>query len=60
MQAPCTDVFGANVGLCGDGSDTFVTKVRLVQIKRDKNLGVADILTQWQQEPIKKGDVIFY
>ncbi len=44
----------------GDGSDTFVTKVRLVQIKRDKNLGVADILTQWQQEPIKKGDVIFY
>jgi DNA repair exonuclease SbcCD ATPase subunit len=44
----------------GDGSDTFVTKVRLVQIKRDKNLGVADILTQWQQEPIKKGDIIFY
>lgn len=44
----------------GDGSDKFVTKVRLVQIKRNKNLGVADILTQWQQLPIKKGDVIFY
>jgi len=44
----------------GDGSGTFVTKVRLVQIKRHKNLGVADILKQWQQKPVQKGDVVFY
>ncbi len=38
--------------------DTFVTKVRLVQIRKEEKKGVADILLDWQQMPVEKGDKI--
>lgn len=37
----------------------FVTKIRIFQVKRDEQLGVADILTDWQQLPVQKGDIVF-
>lgn len=43
-----------------DSSGTFVTKVRLTQIKRDQNLAIADILGDWQQAPVEDGDILFY
>jgi len=42
------------------GPDTFVTKVRLMQVKADSLLGIADVLTPWQQAPVRAGDIVFY
>jgi myosin heavy subunit len=41
------------------GEEKFITKVRISQLKQDQNLAIADILPDWQQGPIEKGDLIF-
>ena len=41
-------------------SGDFVTKVKLRHSVKDKNLVVADILTDWQQSPVEKGDVVWF
>ena len=38
----------------------FVTRIKLRQAVRGKNLVVADILSDWQQTAVEKGDVVFY
>jgi len=38
----------------------FVTKVRITNIKRDKNLAIGNILSDWQVRPVQKGDVLYY
>ena len=38
----------------------FVTKARLIQLRSGQNLGVADVLPDWQQLPVQPGDVVFY
>lgn len=38
----------------------FVTRIRLRQVLRQKNLVVADILIDWQQVPVEKDDVVFF
>lgn len=38
----------------------FVTRIKLRQAVRDKNLVVADILSDWQQTAVEKGDVVFF
>ena len=38
----------------------FVTRIKLRQVVRGKNLVVADILSDWQQAPVEKGDVVFF
>jgi len=38
----------------------FVTRIKLRQAVRGKNLVVADILSDWQQVPVEKGDVVFF
>ena len=38
----------------------FVTRIKLRQAVRGKNLVVADILTDWQQVTVEKGDVVFF
>ena len=43
----------------GEGGK-FVTKLKLVQVRRADKLGIADILTSWQQLPVQKDDVVFY
>jgi len=42
------------------GPDTFVTKVRLMQVKADSLLGIADVLSDWQQAPVRAGDIVSY
>ncbi|MFU8780773.1 MAG: hypothetical protein ACNA71_07075 [Kiritimatiellia bacterium] len=39
---------------------TFITKVRITQVKRDRNLAIGDILLDWQQMDIQVGDRVFY
>jgi hypothetical protein len=39
---------------------TFVTKIRLTQVKRDSNLAIGEILRDWQQMEILPGDGVFY
>jgi len=39
--------------------DTFVTKVQLQQVRRDKKLAIASIMSDWQQSSVKEGDVVF-
>jgi len=41
-------------------SGEFVTRIKLRQAVRGKNLVVADILNDWQQVPVEKGDVVFF
>ncbi|MDR2850037.1 MAG: hypothetical protein LBW77_05800 [Verrucomicrobiota bacterium] len=38
----------------------FVTRIKLRQAVRGKNFVVADILNDWQQTPVEKGDVVFF
>jgi len=38
----------------------FITRIKFRQIMRQKNLVVADILTDWQQAPVEKNDVVFF
>jgi len=38
----------------------FVTRIKLRQAVRGKNLVVADILSDWQQVAVEKGDVVFF
>mgnify|MGYP000235853465 CR=1 FL=1 len=38
----------------------FVTKVRLFQVKREQRLGIADVLTDWQQQPVQEGDIVYF
>ncbi|MBR0057045.1 MAG: hypothetical protein IJP66_06920 [Kiritimatiellae bacterium] len=38
----------------------FVSRIKLRQILREKNLVIADILADWQQKPLAVGDVVFY
>ncbi len=42
-----------------DPAAAFVTRVKLRQILREKNLVIADILTDWQQKPVNVGDIVF-
>jgi prefoldin subunit 5 len=46
-------------GLQGPAGD-FVTRIRLRQVIRDQNLIVADVLSDWQQAPVEKGDVVYF
>ena len=41
-------------------SGEFVTRVKLRQSVRGKNIVVADILSDFQQTPVEKGDVVFF
>jgi cell division protein FtsL len=38
----------------------FVTKVRLIQVDKEKRLGVGNVLTEWRQSPIQTGDIVYY
>ncbi|MFO7871638.1 MAG: hypothetical protein R6V03_09435 [Kiritimatiellia bacterium] len=40
--------------------DELVSKARLIQVRRKDKLGVVDILTDWQQAPVREGDTVFY
>jgi outer membrane murein-binding lipoprotein Lpp len=42
------------------GKSTFISKVRLSQVKREKNLVIGDILSDWQQGPINEGDIVLF
>lgn len=41
-------------------AEKFVAKVKVTQVKANEKLAVAEILSDWQQVPIQKGDVILY
>jgi hypothetical protein len=38
----------------------FVTRIRLRQVVRGQGLVVADVLIDWQQHPLEKGDVVYF
>ena len=38
----------------------FVTKVRLVSLRKAERLAIADILLDWKQMDVQKGDVVFH
>ena len=42
------------------GEAKFVTKVRMIQLKKSTKLGIGEILTDWDQEAVKVGDVVFF
>jgi predicted nucleic acid-binding Zn-ribbon protein len=44
----------------GDVDPKFIAKVKLIQLKEAQQLGIGDILDEWQQEPIQVGDTIIY
>ena len=41
-------------------AERFITKVKLTHVKAEQKLGVADILTDWQQAKVKEGDIVFH
>jgi len=51
--------FGLMIRRPGENGD-LVTKVNLIQVKIDENLGIADILDDWQVHPVEEGDEVFY
>ena len=43
-----------------DPDQAFVTRLRLRQVIRGKDLVIADILSDWQQKPVKVNDIVFF
>ena len=43
-----------------DKGGAFVTRIRLRQTIRDKNIVIADILADWKQMAVEKGDVVYF
>ena len=43
-----------------DDRRAFISKVRLIQIKRDEQLAIGDIRADWHQEDIRRGDKVVY
>lgn len=43
-----------------DIDSAFVTRLKLRQIIRDKNIVIADVLPDWQQKGVQVGDIVFY
>lgn len=43
-----------------DDPQKFVTKVRLIQVRKKDKLGIADILLDWQQLPVEESDLVLY
>ncbi len=39
--------------------DKVITKLQLFKLDNKNGIGVAEILSSWSVEPIKKGDIIF-
>jgi len=44
----------------GGEEDLFITKAKLIQVKKSEKIGIFDMLPDWQQMPVAKGDVVFY
>lgn len=42
-----------------DADAAFVTRLKLRQAIRDKNIVIADVLSDWQQKPVQVGDLVF-
>jgi uncharacterized coiled-coil protein SlyX len=38
----------------------FVAKIRLMQVKTEQKLGIADVEPDWEKLPLQKGDVVYY
>lgn len=38
----------------------FVTKIRIVQMKREEGIAIGDIMSDWAQQPVQENDVVFY
>ena len=55
---PLVEVMVRRPGI-SDPDAAFVTRLKLRQIIREKNLVIADILSDWQQKPVAIGDVVF-
>lgn len=56
---PAIEVMVRRPGI-DDIDQAFVTRLKLRQILRDKNIVIADVLNEWQQKPVNVGDVVFY
>jgi hypothetical protein len=41
-------------------ADKLVGKIRVSEVIRDRGFAFGDILPQWQQMPLAKGDYVFY
>ncbi|MBR3086900.1 MAG: hypothetical protein IKH04_10915 [Kiritimatiellae bacterium] len=55
---PACEVMVRRAGV-EDTDAAFVTRLKLRQILRDKNIVIADILSDWQQKPVLVGDIVF-
>jgi hypothetical protein len=38
----------------------LIGKVRITQVFRDRNFAVGEVLSDWKQAPVEKGDYVFY
>lgn len=56
---PQVDMDIRRIGRASAAGD-FVTKIKLRNSVKGKNLVTADILTDWQQSPVEKGDVVYF
>lgn len=56
---PMLDLNVKRPGLISPAGD-FVTKVRLRHLKRDEGLAIADVLQDWEQSKVRKGDDIWF
>ncbi len=42
------------------GAQQFVAKAKLMHIRAEERIGVAEVLADWQQQPIRQGDEVFF
>ncbi len=42
------------------GKQQFIAKAKLMNIRPEERIGVAEVLKDWQQQPIREGDEVFF
>jgi myosin heavy subunit len=50
----------ANVDLIVQREDKLVGKVRVTEVRPAQHYAIADVLSDWQQTPVKTGDFVFF
>lgn len=60
IDLPAKSMLVPNVNLTIQRKDQLVGKIRVTEVKPEERFAIADILTEWQQLPIKEGDTAFY
>lgn len=60
LSKPAPTMITMSIKRGGGDQSVFITKARLTQIRAKDKHAIGDILSDWKQQPVKEGDVVFF